>query len=111
MQCYGLPVKRLLAFGVLLALLAVPASASALTYEVRLPRSEARKMVLETGGHLHFCQRLADRRFRCVATYWGVEHTSEEVEPGVWAEVSSVPVAQRVELSVTLIGVRTLRVL
>jgi hypothetical protein len=104
-------MKRALALGLLLAVLVVPASASAINYEVRLPRSEARALVKATGGHLHYCKRQAELRFRCVATYWGVEHTAEEVEPGVWAEVAAVPVAQRVELAVSLSGVRTVRVL
>jgi hypothetical protein len=100
-------MKRIALLGFVLAgLLAGTAQAG---YEVRLPASEARAEVRETGGFVHRCERLAPRRFRCTATYWKVEHTAEEVEPGRWVEVSAVPVAEEATLLVSLTGVRRVK--
>jgi hypothetical protein len=97
--------KLILGAVVALALLIGPAAAQAsYGYEVVLTRSEARQMVRESTGHVHHCHRRAPRWFRCWATYWEVLHEAEEVEPGVWVEISAVPVSKEYVVDVTLAG-------
>lgn len=99
-------MKRLAVFGIAFVLVLAGEAQAAKDYKVRLTAESAREAVRGTGGYVHACERIAMRRFRCAVTYWKVEHTAEEVEPGRWEEVSATPVSEEATLVVGLFGIR-----
>lgn len=100
-------MRRVIVLGLLTAaFLAGGARAETIIAIQYMSWGDAVKMVRAGGGHVHRCQRIALRHFRCRATYWFLLHEAEVEPDGSLVNEVVRPFPEELIADVGLKGVR-----